>query len=92
MRRTSLLIQGCLNLYDAVRDGTLSSIVFWYPSLKNDQTLSMLFLGVWPRIIDFESSLHISFIPWMLALPHIKIVLLVGFCHVMGICESIKIA
>ena len=36
IRRTSLLIQGCVNLCEVVRDGTLSSIILWHPSLKND--------------------------------------------------------
>ena len=37
MHRTSLLIQGCVNLFEVVRYGTLSSITLWHPSLKNDQ-------------------------------------------------------
>ena len=36
MRRMSLLTQGCVNLCDVARDGTLSSIIFWHLSLKND--------------------------------------------------------
>ena len=46
IRRTSLLIQGCVNLCEVVRDGTLSSIILWHPSLKNDHTSLMLLMDV----------------------------------------------
>ena len=88
MRRSSLLIQGCVNLCEVTRDGTLSSIILWHPYLKNDQTSLMLSFDVYLWMIELESCLHISFTPWMLALPHIKIVRLMGFCLLMVMCGN----
>ena len=85
IRRTSLLIQGCVNLCEVVRDGILSCFILWHPSLKNDQTSLMLLMDVNSWTTELEISLHISFMPWMSASPHIKMVLLTGFCLVMVI-------
>ena len=85
IRGMSLLIQGCVNLCEVVRDGTLSSIILWHPSLKNDQTLLMLLMDVNFWTTELESSLHISCMPWMSAFPHIKMVRLTGFFLVMVI-------
>ena len=79
IRRKSLLIQGCVNLCEVVRDGTLSSIIRWHPSLKNDQTSLMLLMDVNFWTTELESSLHISFMLWLSAFPNIKMVRLTGF-------------